>query len=686
MVFLSPFLQFRLKVIWSNDKLLIWISDMYINKVRIKNFRLLRNSCLDLRDELSLLVGKNNSGKTSLLVLFEKFLTPRKFYYDDFSLALRERIQNLDTDSEINDLAIRMILEIRYDEDDDLENLSEFILDLDPEIKTVKILFECTIDKDSLLKEVAELEADERKNVIIKILDRHLKSKIYVFDDSEGEEGVDKYLKLNRSNLIRKELKSINKLINFHIIHARRNVSSSEESNDRKKPLSAITTDYFNSENEAPHADLVQINKALVEMDATLDERYESFFENFLKNSKNFLNLDRLSVISNIQSKMLFDNSSQVVYGAGDNRLPEHLNGLGYMNILYLLLQIEIKKEDFKRQCKDINLLFIEEPEAHTHPQMQYIFANEIRAVLEEIEGLQTIITSHSSHIVSQSDFEDIRYLKIVNDDNVEIKNFHTELRAKYSGKEEQFKFLKQYLNMQSAELFFASKVIFIEGITERILLPYFIQKFDEKNLKNKEDYIPLASQNISILEIGANAKVFAPFLEFLDIQTLIITDIDTTLKTVQETGTTYKAEPVVTATHTSNETLKYFFDAPEDIHSAEFEKWIGELRDHSLTAGSNNIKAMYQSEELGYHARSFEDAFMKINLEEIKSNKDAISGLKNKKELDDIEDVYKLTEKVLDKKSSFAASLLYLALSDDEIQWETPLYIRDGLSWLLAE
>ena len=239
-----------------------------------------------------------------------------------------------------------------------------------------------------------------------------------------------------------------------------------------------------------------------------------------------------------------------------------------------------MKKENFKNQNKDINLLFIEEPEAHTHPQMQYIFANQIRTVLKEIEGLQTLITSHSSHIVSQSDFVDIRYLKIANNDNVEIRNFHTELKEKYSTDPEQFKFLKQYLNIQSAELFFASKVIFIEGITERMLLPYFIQKFDKENSKGKKDYIPLASQNISILEVGANAKVFAPFLEFLDIKTLIITDIDTTEKimgdTAQGTKTKYETGPVSTSTHTSNATLKYFLNAPTDILSAEFDEWFG--------------------------------------------------------------------------------------------------------------
>ena len=661
---------------------------MYISKVRFKNFRLLRDSTLDLRKNLSLLVGKNNTGKTSLLVLFEKFFQPKSFHYNDFPLALREEIHILNKDTDIDDLSIRMVLEIQYDENDNLENLSEFILDLDPKIKTVKILFECSIEKERLLKIISGIEGDERKEIIIKNFDRHLKSRIYVFDDSEYE-GENDFFKVNRNKFIEKELKDIKNLINLHIIHARRSVSSSEESNVSKQPLSAITTSYFNSnsEYEVPNDDLIQINKLLVEMDDALDKSYESFFEDFLKNSKKFLSLEKLSVVSNIQSKMLFDNSSQVIYGSENSHLPEHLNGLGYMNILYLLLQIEIKKENFKNQNKDINLLFIEEPEAHTHPQMQYIFANEINSVLKEIVNLQTLITSHSSHIVSQSDFEDIRYLKIANNDNVEIRNFHTELKEKYSTEPEQFKFLKQYLNIQSAELFFASKVIFIEGITERMLLPYFIQKFDEENSKGKADYIFLSSQNISILEVGANAKIFAPFLEFLDIKTLIITDIDTTEKitenTAQGTKTKYETGPVATSTHTSNATLKYILNAPTDIRSAEFDEWFVKLRKHLLDSVRENIQVAYQKEEGGYHARSFEDAFISSNKEGIKSNKAVIMGLKNKEELDTNEDMYDLTNKVLAKKSDFAASLLYQALSNDEIQWETPLYIKEGLLWI---
>lgn len=39
---------------------------------------------------------------------------------------------------------------------------------------------------------------------------------------------------------------------------------------------------------------------------------------------------------------------------------------------------------------------------------------------------------------------------------------------------------------------------------------------------------MPLSAQNISVIQAGANARAFRYFIEFLQIPTLIITDIDT--------------------------------------------------------------------------------------------------------------------------------------------------------------
>lgn len=653
-----------------------WGAVMHITKIIIKNFRLLKDTSLDVRKDISLLIGKNNTGKTSLIAAFEKFFHGKRFDINDFPLCQRNTILSITDKTPESDITMQMILEIKYGPDDKLGELADFILDLDETIDTVRILLECRIDKLGLLKDLTDKKDIPR--YITKNLGDYTDCKLFVFKDYQDLDWQD------RSNLVEKDHKLLRNVINLQVIHAKRNVSSSEESTKDRDALSALTNKYFNESSKATGQDFSEINQKMIEMDDQLNLEYAKIFEPFLKSAKDFLDIKNLKVISNVQSNELVSNQSQVVYGDDHHMLPEHLNGLGFMNILYLLLNIEIKKQYIQKDNKAINLLFIEEPEAHTHPQMQYVFAKQIRNIVQGINNLQTLITTHSAHIVSQCDFQDIRYLSLVDDINVIIKNFYDQLRSEYTDAN-QFKFLVQYLTLQSSELFFADKIIFIEGTTENILLPYFMNEFDTKHIT--KGITPLASQHISIMEVGANAKAFAPFLNFLGIKTLIITDIDGTKKVVEDDNgkktITYQRCPISESEYTSNYTIKHYYNAPEIGHK-DFPGWYAKLKCNEIDGTSNLIKVAYQIEEAGYHARSFEDAFLHANRMMIKSIAKDIDGLKLRKHYeDDAMSPYDLIDKTLESKSLFASSLLYRALTDDKIDWIMPLYIKEALTWL---
>ncbi len=654
---------------------------MKIKTIKVQNYRLLKNSTMDLsnqENDLSLIIGHNNSGKTSFVKIFEEFFkssTPN-FSFDDFPTTNRKAILEINEETNEYDLSIKLIVEVEYSKVDNLRNISDLILDLDPEYNTVKILFESIIDKQKLLNELENIK--DKKRFIEKNITRFLKNNIYVFAD-------DKYLEdNNRTKFVSKDKKDIDKLINFQVIHAKRSVSSSESDGKSSQILSKIATSYFNkkTENQLNFDDLNDINKSLLTMDESLEKVYEEFFKGLFDKSKDFLGMTDLRVVSDLQSKEILNHHSKVVYGDSQTALPEHLNGLGYLNILYLILQLEIKKEFFKESKKDINLLFIEEPEAHTHPQMQTVFIEKIQELLTDIPNLQSFITTHSSHIVKNSDFRSLRYFSI-SENNIEIKNFYTELKSKYEQEksEDEFTFLNQYLTIASAELFFAKKIIFIEGLTERLLLPYFIKQFDN-DLSDKET--KLSSQNISILEVGANAKAFRHFIDFLKIKTLIITDIDTTQKTIKEEKAIYSASSVIEGTHTSNASIKYFLDAPEISEEVEFEKWFENLKNKNLKSSSENIEVAYQIEEDGYHGRSFEETFIHQNKQLLIDNINDVRGLKNKpkEKLESSDSIDKIVNEILYKKSDFASSILWLALTK-KIKWNTPLYIKQALQWI---
>ena len=672
---------------------------MRIKNIKVENFRLLQNSSLDMTDGLTLVVGKNNTGKTSFVVLLEKFLSKPNpsFNFSDLPVSVRCKLYEISEETVIDELSIRLCISVEYSDDDNLKNISDFMLDLDPDKSTINIMFEASIQRDALLNRMPtkkdgsddEKYLIEKRSFIEKNVSKFIKTSIYAYDDS-GYEGDRPYYLEKREELEEKEFKDVSNIINFQVIHARRNVASSDEAG--KSPLSTVTTQFFKKLNDTDDERLEQVRSALIDIDKSLETQYSEVFSGFLSSAGSFLNLDGLKVISDIEANSLIGSSSKVIYGTAEDHLPENLNGLGYLNILYLLLKVEMMKQEFEASSSDINLLFIEEPEAHTHPQMQSVFSKKIRDVVNEIKGLQAVITTHSSYIVANSDFKDIRYLLKKDNLNVEFKNFHTELAYRYKKEQGEqgaklYQFLEQYLKIQNAELFFADKAIFIEGTTERILLPWFIKKFDEKCDDGSQ---AISTQNISVIEAGANAKAFAPFLDFVGIKSLIVTDLDATKKEVKldkagNNRTSYVASPVSDSSHTSNETLKHFFLAP-DINDVGFPEWFNKLKRSELTEVDGSVKVAYQTEEGGYQARSFEDAFFNSNKAELKRvcGINEILGLKNKEDIEGIEtaNIFELTDRVLDKKSDFAASVLYLALTG-EASWTTPKYIDEGLKWI---
>ena len=56
---------------------------MILKKMKVKNFRLLKNFELDFKDEMSLVIGKNNCGKTSALIILVKMLNSLKVIWKD---------------------------------------------------------------------------------------------------------------------------------------------------------------------------------------------------------------------------------------------------------------------------------------------------------------------------------------------------------------------------------------------------------------------------------------------------------------------------------------------------------------------------------------------------------------------------------------------------------------------------
>jgi len=125
---------------------------MHIHKVEIKNFRLLQDFQLILEPHTTVIVGRNNSGKTSLMELFRRLLSDSSptFPLQDFSLSVHEcfwaaflsKYAGGDETDIRQDLPfIKVRLTVRYEKDaPSLGPLSDFIIDLNPDCTEVCIV------------------------------------------------------------------------------------------------------------------------------------------------------------------------------------------------------------------------------------------------------------------------------------------------------------------------------------------------------------------------------------------------------------------------------------------------------------------------------------------------------------------------------------------------------------------
>lgn len=134
---------------------------MKISKIQIKNFRLLKDFSLDLEDELSLIIGKNNTGKTSILTSLDKFLNQsslRRFTLDDFNVELKNELlaylsgtKEIPIENVYQPLGIELKIYIQYSDKDDLSQVRTLIMSLDPDDNNIVLKFEYNIDREMLV-------------------------------------------------------------------------------------------------------------------------------------------------------------------------------------------------------------------------------------------------------------------------------------------------------------------------------------------------------------------------------------------------------------------------------------------------------------------------------------------------------------------------------------------------------
>jgi putative ATP-dependent endonuclease of OLD family len=138
-------------------------------------------------------------------------------------------------------------------------------------------------------------------------------------------------------------------------------------------------------------------------------------------------------------------------------------NGLGLNNVLYISMLLQYFEARAETEGVAGQLLLIEEPEAHLHPQLQ----RSLYGVLAE-KAFQSILTTHSTHVTSKASLESIVTLTRTVGPAVSVAE-----PGRSSGLDgRQIADLERYLDATRSTLLYARSVMLVEGPAELFLIP----------------------------------------------------------------------------------------------------------------------------------------------------------------------------------------------------------------------
>lgn len=436
---------------------------MYLSSIHVENFRCFADETIQFCPGVNVLLGENNSGKTTVIRALALVLDRHHRYRPDYFDFHQPCADPLAPPS------ITITVTFRSSATDTIEDralVSTWLTTLD-------------FPWEAQLTYTFQLEPDDQAQCIQKL------AAITPGDDQQYRRVIDSFLDKyvatiyggDAKNLLKAEYDSLER-ITFSTLEALR---------DAEREL-------FAGSNPLLKKLLRQVRDLgkTPEQRTALDQDFQTLAGNLGSHMRDRIDLNRLLQLvtdtgaleggtphlseSLTEEEVL--NALRMHVMANGISLPAERNGLGYNNLIYISLVLASLDYQTDPATQGSNatvfpILCIEEPEAHLHPALQYKLLKHIaHRVGNAGKNRQVFISTHSTHITSASPLDQLICFTIPGDAQSPRVAYPGRCFLDDADGKDSKAYVERYLDATKSNLLFSKGTILVEGLAEQLLLP----------------------------------------------------------------------------------------------------------------------------------------------------------------------------------------------------------------------
>lgn len=471
---------------------------MYLKYLQLVNYKNFKSSKFDFAKGANTIVGENDSGKSNAMTAL-RILLDDSFYYSV------KRLKEDDFADSLGDWRGHWIIISAYFDQitkDDKNN--EVCKDIVPEKENeifLKSFIRCKdYDYGTVTLYIRPQKSIRKKLAIAKNDDefREIRSKISLSDyefayTSRAQvdfTDYEEYLKIvgdinqfkyndpdnDDSSIIggKLDITEVWKYISVEFVDALRDVAS-----DLKKPKSPIRRIVDTIKDDISTDDSEIIKSKIQEVNATISGVQQISGIGHQVNEK--LN-EMIGMVYSpditIQSQMKDEIAalSRFLTLSPADKQDIDLLGLGHLNMLFIALKLV--EFEVSRNNELMNIMIIEEPEAHIHTHIQRTLFSNLQV---SKDFTQILMTTHSTHLSEVAEVDKINILRSCGNysEVMQPSNGLNEFGVGELGLKgvSLIQCLERYLDAKRSVLLFSKGVILVEGDGEEILIPTLIKK-----------------------------------------------------------------------------------------------------------------------------------------------------------------------------------------------------------------